>query len=233
MAAQPEIRYSACPHDCPSTCALEVERLGDRLIGKVRGARENTYTAGVICSKVARYAERIHHPDRLTTPLRRVGDKGSRESFAPVSWDDALDITAESLLKAEQRHGSQTVWPYYYAGTMGLVMRDGINRLRHVKRLLRPAFHHLRDPRLERFHRRDGTARGQRSARDGEVRSRRHLGHQRGGDAGQRDDPTRWRRGAGATRRSWSSTPTATPPRSRRTCSCACVRERTARSPAR
>ena len=78
MAAQPEIRYSACPHDCPSTCALEVERLGDRLIGKVRGARENSYTAGVVCSKVARYAERIHHPDRLTIPLRRVGDKGSR-----------------------------------------------------------------------------------------------------------------------------------------------------------
>ena len=134
MAAQSEVRYSACPHDCPSTCALEVERLGDRLIGKVRGARDNTYTAGVICSKVARYAERIHHPDRLTTPLRRVGDKGSRDSFAPVSWDDALDIVAESLLKAEQRHGSETVWPYYYAGTMGFVMRDGINRLRHVKR---------------------------------------------------------------------------------------------------
>ena len=134
MAAQPEIRYSACPHDCPSTCALEVERLGERLIGKVRGARDNTYTAGVICSKVARYAERIHHPDRLTTPLRRIGEKGSRAGFAPVSWDDALDIVAESLVNAEQRYGSETVWPYYYAGTMGLVMRDGINRLRHVKR---------------------------------------------------------------------------------------------------
>ena len=134
MAAQPEIRYSACPHDCPSTCALEVERLGDRLIGKVRGAKDNTYTAGVICSKVARYAERIHHPDRLTTPLRRVGGKGARDGFAPVAWDDALDLVAESLLKAEQRYGPETVWPYYYAGTMGLVMRDGINRLRHVKR---------------------------------------------------------------------------------------------------
>ena len=134
MAAQPEIRFSACPHDCPSTCALEVERLGDRLIGKVRGARENSYTAGVVCSKVARYAERIHHPDRLTTPLRRTGDKGARDSFVPVSWDDALDITAQALAKAEQRDGPEAVWPYYYAGTMGLVMRDGINRLRHVKR---------------------------------------------------------------------------------------------------
>ena len=70
---------------------------------------------------------------RLLTPLRRKGHKGSGE-FVPISWDDALDITAEALLRAEQRHGAQSVWPYYYAGTMGLVMRDGINRLRHAKK---------------------------------------------------------------------------------------------------
>ena len=124
--------YSVCPHDCPSTCALEVEKIDEYTIGKVRGATANTYTAGVICSKVARYHERIHHPDRLTKPLRRTGDKGSGQ-FSPISWDDALDEVAENLLRAEQHHGSESVWPYYYAGTMGLVMRDGINRLRHVK----------------------------------------------------------------------------------------------------
>ena len=68
--------HTACPHDCPSTCALEVERLSATRIGKVRGARGNPYTAGVICAKVARYAERVHHPERLTAPLRRVGEKG-------------------------------------------------------------------------------------------------------------------------------------------------------------
>lgn len=132
-AAPPEIRYSACPHDCPSTCALEVERIDDFTIGRVHGARENTYTDGVICAKVARYAERIHHPDRLTHPLLRTGPKGSSQ-FREISWDEALDRTAEAFLAAERRHGSETVWPYYYAGTMGLVMRDGINRLRHAKR---------------------------------------------------------------------------------------------------
>ena len=137
MPRQSEILYSACPHDCPSTCALAVERLDEGRIGRIRGAQDNTYTAGVICSKVARYAERIHHPDRLTTPLRRTGEKGRRDSFEPVSWDDALDVVAEQLLEAERRHGAETVWPYYYAGTMGLVMRDGINRLRHVKRYSR------------------------------------------------------------------------------------------------
>jgi anaerobic selenocysteine-containing dehydrogenase len=133
VSAVPEIHFSACPHDCPSTCALEVEKLGRARIGRVRGAAAQDYTAGVICSKVARYAERIHHPDRLTTPLRRTGARGGKD-FTAVSWDDALDLVAEGLLRAEQRLGGQTVWPYYFAGTMGLVMRDGINRLRHAKR---------------------------------------------------------------------------------------------------
>ena len=127
------IGHSVCPHDCPSTCALEVELLPDGRIGRVRGAKDNAYTDGVICAKVARYAERIHHPDRLMHPLRRKGAKGSKE-FERISWDDALNITAEAMLKAERQFGAESVWPYYFAGTMGLVMRDGINRLRHVKK---------------------------------------------------------------------------------------------------
>jgi anaerobic selenocysteine-containing dehydrogenase len=133
VAAAVRIRPSACPHDCPSTCALEVEILDSHTIGRVRGAADNDYTAGVVCAKVARYAERAHHPDRVTRPLRRKSGKGSTD-FVPISWDDALDITAEALLRAEARHGAEAVWPYYYAGTMGLVMRDGIHRLRHAKK---------------------------------------------------------------------------------------------------
>ena len=129
----PKIAYSACPHDCPSTCALEVELLDARTIGRVRGANDNTYTAGVICAKVARYAERVHHPDRLTTPLRRTGAKGEGiEAFEPISWDAALDEVAAALAGATERYGAEAVWPFFYAGTMGLVQRDGIERFRHA-----------------------------------------------------------------------------------------------------
>lgn len=130
------IRNSVCPHDCPSTCALEVEVLDNARIGRVHGAKANTYTAGVICAKVGRYGERIHHPDRLTRPLLRVGPKGSAQ-FREIGWNEALDRIAERFLAAAARFGSEAVWPYYYAGTMGLVMRDGINRLRHVMRYSR------------------------------------------------------------------------------------------------
>jgi anaerobic selenocysteine-containing dehydrogenase len=130
------IRGSVCPHDCPSTCALEVEVLDGARIGRVRGAKANSYTAGVICEKVGRYAERIHHPDRLTRPLLRVGPKGAG-AFRAIGWDEALDRIAERFLAVATRFGPEAVWPYYYAGTMGLVMRDGINRLRHVLRYSR------------------------------------------------------------------------------------------------
>lgn len=128
-----KLEASACPHDCPSTCALEIEKLSPYEIGRVRGAKDNSYTAGVICSKVARYRERIHHPDRLTHPLRRIGKKGTGK-FEKINWNDALDEVAEALLIAEQSHGSESIWPYFYAGTMGRIMRDGINRLRHSKK---------------------------------------------------------------------------------------------------
>lgn len=56
MNHQPNLGRSACPHDCPSTCALEVELLDDNSIGRVHGAKANTYISGVIGAKVARYA---------------------------------------------------------------------------------------------------------------------------------------------------------------------------------
>jgi anaerobic selenocysteine-containing dehydrogenase len=138
----PDRSFSACPHDCPSTCALEVEVLDERTIGRIHGSKENDYTAGVICAKVARYAERIHNPNRLLHPLMRKGKKVPGEgrdwrdgsAWQRIGWDEALDIVAARFDEAEARYGSETVWPYFYAGTMGLVQRDGIHRLRHAKR---------------------------------------------------------------------------------------------------
>ena len=138
MNAITEIRRrpSVCPHDCPSVCALDVEVIGGKRIGRIRGARDQTYTSGIVCAKVARYWERIHHPDRLTQPFRRVGPKGSGQ-FKPIAWDEALDRVADKFLSVERELGPEGVWPYFYAGTMGLVMRDGIERLTHAKRYSR------------------------------------------------------------------------------------------------
>ncbi|MFH0038586.1 molybdopterin-dependent oxidoreductase, partial [Pseudomonas aeruginosa] len=84
--------------------------------------KDNSYTAGVVCAKVARYADRIHHPDRLMKPLVRAGAKGDGQ-WKESSWEAALDLVAEKFIAAEEKYGSETVWPYFYAGTMGLVQR--------------------------------------------------------------------------------------------------------------
>ena len=134
MLSAPEatFRPSVCPHDCPSTCALDIEVLGPGRIGAVRGA-DNPYTAGVICNKVSRYAERVHHPDRLLYPMLRTGPKGAGQ-FRRISWDEALDRIVAEFTRIADQHGSEAVWPYSSAGTMGLVNRDGIFRLRHAMR---------------------------------------------------------------------------------------------------
>ncbi len=129
---KPETRPSVCPHDCPSTCALDVELLDRDTIGAVRGA-DNPYTAGVICNKVMRYAERIHHPDRVLYPMLRTGPKGAGQ-FRRIGWDEALDRIVAGFTAATDRHGSEAAWAYSSAGTMGLVHRDGIFRLRHAMR---------------------------------------------------------------------------------------------------
>ena len=126
------IARSACPHDCPSTCALDVEIIDERTIGRVRGAKDDPYTAGVICEKVARYAERIHHPERLTHPLRRVGKKGEGR-WQRIGWDEAFDEIVARFEAIEADFGAEAIWPYFYAGTMGHVQRDGITRLRTAR----------------------------------------------------------------------------------------------------
>ncbi len=113
----------ACPHDCPDTCALLTTVENGRAV-KVQGNPDHPMTDGVLCTKVARYAERTYHPDRIQQPLKRVGPKGSGQ-FQPVSWDEALDDIAMRLTAIAQRD-PEAILPYSYAGTMGQVQGEGM-----------------------------------------------------------------------------------------------------------
>ena len=127
---------SACPHDCPSACALEVKVLEDGRIGRIAGARDNSYTLGVVCAKVARYNERIDHPERLLHPLRRTGPKGSGQ-FERISWPAALADIATRFAAIAQRSGTEAIWPYHSGGNMGVLQRYGLDRLRNPMRYAR------------------------------------------------------------------------------------------------
>ncbi|MBS0426496.1 MAG: molybdopterin oxidoreductase family protein [Proteobacteria bacterium] len=115
----------ACPHDCPDTCAL-VTTVQDGKAIKLQGNPDHRHTAGVLCTKVSRYIERNDHPERLTQPMRRVGPKGAGR-FEPVSWDVALDDIADRLARLSCNN-PDTILPYSYAGTMGLVQGESMDR---------------------------------------------------------------------------------------------------------
>ncbi len=113
----------ACPHDCPDTCSLRTTVQNGVAI-QVHGNPAHPATDGVLCTKVSRYTERTYHPQRLLTPLRRCGPKGSGQ-FEAVSWDSALrDIAAR--LTAIAARDAQAILPYSYAGTMGLVQSESM-----------------------------------------------------------------------------------------------------------
>src|SRR6476660_1508567 len=117
----------ACPHDCPDTCAMLVTVEDGRAI-RVAGDPAHPFTRGFLCAKVNRYIERTYHHDRLRTPLRRSGPKGSGR-FVPISWNDALGEIADRLHTiAESSDGPQAILPYSYAGTMGLLQGSSMDR---------------------------------------------------------------------------------------------------------
>ncbi|QHE84364.1 molybdopterin-containing oxidoreductase family protein [Hydrogenophaga sp. BPS33] len=114
----------ACPHDCPDTCALITQVDPQGVAVRVMGNPDHRHTDGALCTKVSRYTERTYHPQRLLTPLRRSGPKGSGQ-FEPVGWDEALDEIAQRL-RAIAARDPQAVLPYSYAGTMGLVQGEAM-----------------------------------------------------------------------------------------------------------
>jgi anaerobic selenocysteine-containing dehydrogenase len=123
MNAPDEFARVVCPHDCPDTCVMRVSVKDGRAV-KVTGDPDHPPTQGVLCTKVARYAERTHHKDRLLTPMRRVGRKGEGR-FEPIGWDAALELAASRLAEIAAR-APEAIVPYSYAGTMGLVQGESI-----------------------------------------------------------------------------------------------------------
>ena len=115
----------ACPHDCPDTCAL-LTTVENGVATRVQGNPDHPHTDGVLCTKVSRYTERSYHPERILTPLKRTGPKGSGQ-FAPVSWNEALAEITQRLGAIAARNPA-AILPYSYAGTMGMVQGESMDR---------------------------------------------------------------------------------------------------------
>ena len=110
------LRVSARLSSC---CRLEVA-VTDGRIADVTGTAGHPFTQGVICGKVREYAERVHSPLRVATPLRRVGAKGQGR-FERITWEAAGDEIAARGRAIADEHGGEAILPGAYAGSMGQV----------------------------------------------------------------------------------------------------------------
>lgn len=134
-----ETRYSVCALDCPDTCSLLVN-VKNGTATRLRGNPDHPVTRGFLCGKVAKYLEREYSPQRLLYPQKRGGAKGEGK-FTRISWDEALDTISRKLSAIADEFGSEAILPYSYAGTMGLLHGNGMDRR---------FFHRLGASRLDR-----------------------------------------------------------------------------------
>jgi anaerobic selenocysteine-containing dehydrogenase len=119
-------RHSVCALDCPDTCTLLVH-VEDGRATRLRGDSAHPVTRGFLCGKVAQYLEREYSPQRLLYPQKRVGAKGEGR-FTRISWAEALDTIAGRLTETAREFGPESVLPYSYAGTMGMLNGGGMDR---------------------------------------------------------------------------------------------------------
>jgi anaerobic selenocysteine-containing dehydrogenase len=119
-----------CSHDCPDSCAVlvTVDELGKAT--RVQGDPDHPVTRGFLCGKVAKYLDRVYSPARLLYPMRRRADapKGTADAFERITWDEALDTIAHRLQLISDEHGSESILPYSYAGTIGVLGYGSMDR---------------------------------------------------------------------------------------------------------
>ena len=128
--------HAVCSHDCPDSCAVLVSVDAEGRARKVAGDPDHPVTRGFLCGKVALYLDRVYSPDRLLYPMRRrpgvakgpIAKGQEADSFERISWDEALDAIAERLAEVAAKHGPESVLPYSYAGTIGVLGYGSMDR---------------------------------------------------------------------------------------------------------
>ena len=114
--------HTACPLDCPDCCSLDVTVERGR-ITKIDAGDRAPSTDGYICGKVRRFDRRVYGEDRILHPAVRQGAKGAG-FFTRLSWNEALDLVADRMRTSKDRFGGESVLPYYYGGSNGLLTSD-------------------------------------------------------------------------------------------------------------
>lgn len=101
-----DIVRSIC-FECHSRCGVLLEVQGGKLIG-IKGDKGHPFSKGYLCVKGKACREIIYHPERITQPLVRTGDRGAGR-FAPVSWDQAYEVISQRLIEIREKWGAESL----------------------------------------------------------------------------------------------------------------------------
>lgn len=107
-------KRSVCPYDCPDECGLIMETDG-KTVFRVKGDPKHPSAKGFVCRKMNHYEKTIHHPNRILTPLKRIGKKGEGR-FEEISWENALTIISNKWKEIIDQYGAEAILPYSYGG---------------------------------------------------------------------------------------------------------------------
>ncbi|HTD54766.1 MAG TPA: molybdopterin-dependent oxidoreductase [Silvibacterium sp.] len=130
------IVHTVCSHDCPDSCGVLVTIDDSGRATRIQGDPKHPVTRGFLCGKVAKYLDRVYSPDRLLYPMRRragvpkatLPQGREHEAFERITWDEALDTIAARLQQISEEHGPESILPYSYAGTIGLLGYGSMDR---------------------------------------------------------------------------------------------------------
>ena len=106
-----------CGKDCGGdACPLLAEVENGRVTRVINNPVGGTYIKG--CLRGFHLPDETYAPDRILTPLIRVGPRGSGD-FREASWEEALQLTASKLGEIRSRYGTQAVLQCGSAGSTG------------------------------------------------------------------------------------------------------------------
>jgi formate dehydrogenase major subunit len=99
------ITPTICPF-CGVGCGLLLDVENGKVV-RVIPEKDHIVSKGKICGKGATAHKTLYLPDRLTRPLKRVGD-----SFVEVGWDEALSEIAERIKEVKEKYGGKAIAIY-------------------------------------------------------------------------------------------------------------------------
>jgi anaerobic selenocysteine-containing dehydrogenase len=125
-AVEPRVKKiaTACTLDCPDTCGLTVTVV-DGVLTDIDASPNHALTQNWICAKVKKHARRVYAPERVMTPLVRIGAKGSGE-FEPATWAQAMALISGRIGDAVAESGPDAVVAFTYNSSAGASESDGL-----------------------------------------------------------------------------------------------------------